>query len=51
MLGGGLEILTDGQDVAAGIQNIVHQTADLILCLTQAHHEDVIEGQLDALCL
>ena len=35
----GLKILADGENVAAGRQNVVHQAVDLLLRLPQAHHE------------
>ena len=39
MLRRGLKILADGENVAAGFQNVVHQAVDLLLRFAQAHHE------------
>ena len=35
----GLQVLADGQNVAPGLQHIVHQGADLLVCLAQADHK------------
>ena len=39
VLGRGLQVLADGEDVAAGVQDVIHQCADLLLRLAKAHHK------------